>query len=134
VGTTSARRAGILALGLAAWAVVGVQTAVHLSGAAVAFLRRRGIPDPIRSAGFIPLRVELPVPLLFVPAAVLALRAWRGPRSAGARRSLLVLACVALGTAVLPIALTTAGALETQAFVLAYLLAAPLFLAPEETP
>jgi hypothetical protein len=71
-------------------------------------------------------RVEVPLPLLWVPALVLVV--WRiarrsGGDAAGVRRAdVRALGLVALGTATMPVAISTASALETQAFVLVYLL------------
>lgn len=68
--------------------------------------------------------VELPVSLLVTPALVLGLLAYRGQRSGAAREALIVLACPALATLILPVIITTAGGQEGQAMALVYLLAA----------
>jgi hypothetical protein len=72
-------------------------------------------------------RVEVPIPLLLLPWLFLILRALflrlRGSPDA-LRSSTLVVPLLAAAAIALPVAVTTAGALEPQAFVLAYLLAA----------
>jgi len=77
--------------------------------------------------GLGPLRFEVPVPLLLLPWLFLILRApilgLRGSPDA-LRSPTVLVALVAAAATVLPVAITTAGALEPQAFVLAYLLAA----------
>lgn len=75
------------------------------------------------SIGLGPWRLALPLAVLWaLGAAFLAMaaydRAGRGPRPA-----LLVVACLAGAALPLPVLITTAGALETEAFVLVYLLA-----------
>lgn len=67
-----------------------------------------------------PWRVELPVLLLLVPTLVLLVRRAKGP--------LLVLAAVAVTTLGTPVLVSTAGALETQAFALVYVLGAALLV------
>jgi len=72
-------------------------------------------------------RFEVPVPLLLLPWLFLILRALilglRGSPDAQRSPTLLV-AFMAVAAITLPVAITTAGALEPQALVLAYLLAA----------
>ena len=65
---------------------------------------------------------ELPMPLLLAPSALLLWLAWRRRQA----DSLLVLAPVLLAVLPLPILVTTASALEPQAVMLVYLLAAAL--------
>jgi hypothetical protein len=76
--------------------------------------------------GLGPLRFEVPVPLLLLPWLFLILRApilgLRGSPDA-LRSPTLLVAFFAAAAIVLPVAITTAGALEPQAFVLVYLLA-----------
>ena len=75
-------------------------------------------------------RVELPILLLAAPLALLALL-WLAARWSGrwplARRrmekKLLVLSCTTAGSLGLPVLITTAGGMETQAFAMTYLLA-----------
>lgn len=86
-----------------------------------------GYVTPIDFLGFGRAKVELPVPLLLVPAGALVFLAARRA-DAAARSALLALGCVAVGASVLPVAVTTAGAIETQAFALVYVIAAPLAL------
>ena len=70
-----------------------------------------------------PLRFEVPFALFWLPAgAVLVL----ARRSADARAAALVLGLLLLATLALPVGVTTAGALETQALGLAYFAAAGL--------
>jgi hypothetical protein len=77
--------------------------------------------------GLGPFRFEVPVPLLLLPWLFLILRApilgLRGSPDA-LRSPALLVALLAAAAITLPVAITTAGALEPQAFVLAYLLAA----------
>jgi hypothetical protein len=72
-------------------------------------------------------RFEVPIPLLLLPGLLLILRVLF-PRRHGlpdaARSSTLVVSLLAAAAIALPIAVTTAGALEPQAFVFTYLLAA----------
>jgi hypothetical protein len=71
-------------------------------------------------------RRELPLPLLWAPLVVwLAWCGWRWPAGAGPLGLLAALAGAALA---LPVLITTAGAFETQAFVLVYLLGAAFLL------
>jgi len=77
--------------------------------------------------GLGPFRFEVPVPLLLLPWLFLILRGLvlslrRSPDTLRSPALLVVLLAAAAIT--LPVAITTAGALEPQAFVLAYLLAA----------
>lgn len=69
-------------------------------------------------------RLEVPIPLLVLPSWILL--GWalaRGARAGGGIRSAsLALLCLAVGTLPLPVLITTAGGLETQAFALAYFL------------
>jgi hypothetical protein len=64
-------------------------------------------------------RVELPISALIAPTLLLAAVARRGRRE-----PLLVLACMALSALALPVLVSTAGAFETEAFVLIYFLGA----------
>jgi hypothetical protein len=87
------------------------------------------LTTPVDSMGVGPRRFELPLPLLWGPTLVLVVVAALGPRSAAlrpsaarARPALWVLACVAAAGLGLPVLFTTAGAVETQAFALVYLL------------
>jgi hypothetical protein len=68
--------------------------------------------------------LELPIPLLLAPTLVLV---WWGVRRSE-WRALLALAPPALGCLVLPVVITTAGGLETEAIALVYLLGAALCL------
>jgi hypothetical protein len=70
--------------------------------------------------------VELPLPLLWLPALALAALAALG--QAGARAGLPVLGCVALAALPAPVLLTTASSFETQSFAVVHL-AAAAFLA-----
>lgn len=67
--------------------------------------------------------VELPVSLLVGPALLLGFLAWRGPRTTAAREALIVLACPAAATLILPVIITTAGGQEGQALALVYIFA-----------
>jgi len=71
-------------------------------------------------------RVEVPLPLLWLPALVLVVsRMVRrdGGGGAGERRGdVRALGLVAVGVGTMPVVISTASALETQAFVLVYLL------------
>jgi hypothetical protein len=78
-------------------------------------------------------RLEVPVPLLWLPASLLlaVFLGSRHGRSAPRRRRaehLLMLTPVALGALGLPVLVTTAGGVETQAFAVVYFLAAGLLL------
>jgi hypothetical protein len=64
-----------------------------------------------------PLRFELPLLVLLVPALSLP---WLLRPASAARAALGWLTCLSAGLLVLPVLLTTAGALETQAFMLTY--------------
>jgi hypothetical protein len=64
-----------------------------------------------------PLRFELPLFVLLVPAWSLP---WLLRTAPAARAALGWLTCLSAGLLVLPVLLTTAGALETQAFMLTY--------------
>ncbi len=72
--------------------------------------------------------VELPVTLLVTPTVLLIALAIRGRFANAARESLLILACPALATIVLPVLVTTAGGQEGQAFALVHLFAAALLV------
>jgi hypothetical protein len=69
-------------------------------------------------------RLEVPIPILIGPTAVLLAWCWRGSEGqrARSRRALQVVLYVGLGTVLLPIFVTTAGGIETEAFVLTYFL------------
>jgi hypothetical protein len=69
------------------------------------------------------LRFEVPFPLFWLPAAAVLVL---GGRSPAARAPALVLGLLVLATLALPVAVTTAGALETQALGIAYFAAAGL--------
>jgi hypothetical protein len=84
-----------------------------------------GLGAPVDVAAVGPWRFELPVPLLMLPLAVLLGLATFG-RDAGRRAELRAVACLAVGTLVLPVLVTTAGGLETQVFALTYFLSAGL--------
>jgi hypothetical protein len=73
-------------------------------------------------------QVEMPVPLLVAPTLALIALGIRGPRARAARDALIVLACPAVATLVLPVLVTTAGGQEGQAFGLVYLLGAALLV------
>jgi hypothetical protein len=78
-------------------------------------------------------RLEVPVPLLWLPAWLLlaVFLGSRGARSGPRRRRaehLLMLMPVGLGALGLPVLVTTAGGVETQAFAVVYFLAAGLLL------
>jgi hypothetical protein len=85
--------------------------------------------------GFLRHEIELPIPLLLVPAVALG-GVWaaslRGRRraSASARRGpvLAFLACVAVSASTQPVLVTTASGLETEAFVLVYFLGFAFFV------
>ena len=72
--------------------------------------------------------VELPIPLLLAPTAVLAVIAAQARRrrrpDVALERRLAVVACVAVATIGHPVLLTTASALETEAFALTYIVGA----------
>ena len=68
-------------------------------------------------------RVELPMVMMLAPPLLLVALALRGPARAEARRALPVLACVAVATLGVPLAISTAAAQETQAFAFVYVLA-----------
>ena len=70
-----------------------------------------------------PLRFEVPFAVFWLPAAAVLVLALRKP---DARAAALVLGLLFLATLALPVAVTTAGALETQALGLAYFVAAGL--------
>jgi hypothetical protein len=69
-------------------------------------------------------RLEAPIPILIAPTAVLLAWCWRGSEGqrARSRRALQAVLYVGLGTLLLPIFVTTAGGIETEAFVLTYFL------------
>ena len=69
--------------------------------------------------------VEVPVPLLALPAALLVAAPWTRP-GRRFRSDALALAFVSASVLPLPVLVTTAGAVEAQAFVIVYLLAAAL--------
>jgi hypothetical protein len=71
-------------------------------------------------------QLEIPIVLLLLPVPILGWAAWRGTpaRRAAALAALGVAACIALATIALPVLITTAGGQETQAFAIAYLVAA----------
>lgn len=69
--------------------------------------------------------VEAPVPLLWLPLVLLAgAGALRGVPGRAARLEFGLVVILAFAALVLPVLVTTAGALETEAFLLVYLLAA----------
>jgi hypothetical protein len=72
-----------------------------------------------------PLRFEVPVPLFWVAVLAAFVLAFRG-REPAARAAGPALALVLVATLALPVAVTTAGALETQAVAVAYFLAVGL--------
>ena len=90
-----------------------------------------------KTADFVDLgtrELELPVTLILIPTGLLILASslgrWLFDRPARRRlRSILaLLGCISLAALVQPVLVTTAGALETQAFVLVYILGFAFFL------
>ena len=75
------------------------------------------------SVGLGPWRLALPVGVLWAVGAAFVYAAVRDQEGRGPRPALSVAACVAGSALPLPVLITTAGALETEAFVLVYLLA-----------
>ena len=75
------------------------------------------------SIGLGPWHLALPVGVLWALGAAFVYAAARDHEGRGPRPALGVVACVACSTLPLPVLITTAGALETEAFVLVYLLA-----------
>jgi hypothetical protein len=75
------------------------------------------------SIGLGPWRRALPLGVLWVLGAAFVYAAVRDQSGRGARPALIVAACVACSALPLPVLITTAGALETEAFVLVYFLA-----------
>lgn len=75
-------------------------------------------------------KLELPLPLLWLGPVGLVLLALRGPEEArrAARSGLLLCTLVSVAALPMPILVTTASAVEPQAFGLAYLLAAALLV------
>ncbi|MBI3931956.1 MAG: hypothetical protein HY317_00950 [Acidobacteria bacterium] len=78
---------------------------------------------------------EVPVELLLLPPALLAGLWWAGPRTVRFRDArarlgpaLLLLGCVACAALTLPVAITTASALEAQCFAVVHLLALALLV------
>src|SRR5262249_41084343 len=74
-----------------------------------------------------PIHAELPITMLIAPTVLLLLLAasgWR--RAAVPAGSVLFLACLAIATLPSPVLITTASAIETQAFALTYLAGAAL--------
>ena len=69
-----------------------------------------------------PWLVEVPVPLFWIALVAAFALAFRRPTPEG-RAAALVLGIVLVATLVLPVAITTAGALETQGIAVAYFLA-----------
>ena len=72
-----------------------------------------------------PWRVEVPVPVFWIAIVATFVLAFRRP-SPESRAAGLVLGLVMVATLALPVAITTAGALETQAIAVAYFLAIAL--------
>ena len=75
------------------------------------------------SVGLGPWRTALPLGVLWAVAAAFVYAAARDQEGWGPRPALSVAACMAGSALPLPVLITTAGALETEAFVLVYLLA-----------
>ncbi len=75
------------------------------------------------SVGLGPWRLALPLGVLWAMAAAFVYAAARDQEGRGPRPALGVAACLACSALPLPVLITTAGALETEAFVLVYLLA-----------
>jgi hypothetical protein len=75
------------------------------------------------SIGLGPWRRALPLGVLWALGAAFVYAAVRDQSGRGARPGLLVAGCVACSALPLPVLITTAGALETEAFVLVYFLA-----------
>jgi len=75
------------------------------------------------SVGLGPWRLALPLGVLWAMGAAFVYAAARERRGWGTRPALVVAACLACSVLPLPVLITTAGALETEAFVLVYLLA-----------
>jgi hypothetical protein len=76
-------------------------------------------PDRFGVAGH---HVELPIPVLLAPAAVVL---WMAAKGRGRARGLaVVLAALAAAALPLPVLVTTASAIETEAFVIVYVAAA----------
>jgi hypothetical protein len=75
------------------------------------------------SIGLGPWRRALPLGVLWALGAAFVYAAVRDQSGRGSRPALLVAACVACSALPLPVLITTAGALETEAFVLVYFLA-----------
>ena len=76
-------------------------------------------------------RVELPVPLLIAFAVLLValtVRPLRRPGTPHGRATFVIVGALAIAAVAMPIAITTAGAIETQAFMLVYVLAAAFVL------
>jgi hypothetical protein len=80
---------------------------------------------PIDRLGIAGREVELPIPVLLAPTVALVAAAARARRrgapSVAVERRLAVLACIATATIGHPVLLTTASALETEAFAVTYL-------------
>jgi hypothetical protein len=70
--------------------------------------------------------LEIPIPLLMAPTALLGWTALRARTAERARGGLLCLSCVAVGASTFPVLLTTASAFETQIFALVYFIGAVL--------
>jgi len=129
-------RATLFQSKLAPWAPLGgVSIAPSVSANEGVMDNYYALTTPVDWGGLGPGRFELPLILLWGPTLALGLAAALGPRtpalgpSAGRlRAALLVVAAVAAAGIALPVLFTTAGAVETQAFALAYFLGSAFLL------
>ena len=90
------------------------------------------LATPVDQFGIGGRNLELPIPVLVAPALFLAAAAVRARRrrhpDLPLERRLGVLACAAVATIAHPVLLTTASALETEAFALTYVVGAAFFV------